>query len=99
MSITDEMPVRKVTMRRALEQIYHCAREALSVLENREHESAAIDDLEQAQAMIGDVLPQLRVLAGGGKVKLPSAEPCVDPNCDLLEDHAGPHSFRLGPPK
>lgn len=55
---------RVSSLRRTIEQIGHCAREALSVLEAKENESFAIEDLEQARDLIDDVIPHLEKLAG-----------------------------------
>lgn len=54
------MSNRDVTLRRNIEQIVHCAEEALSVVEQCEDLRCAIDDLEQARALIQEVLPKLR---------------------------------------
>lgn len=55
------MANREITLRRNLQQIVHCAQEALSVIENDEDMNCAIDDLQQASQLINDtVLPKLR---------------------------------------
>lgn len=53
---------RDITTRRTLQQIMHCTEEALSIVEHEEDERCAIDDLEQAQALIGQVLVDLRAV-------------------------------------
>jgi hypothetical protein len=55
---------RRVELRRTLEQIMHCSREALSVVENGEDPRCALDDLGAAVSLIADVaVPALRQLA------------------------------------
>jgi hypothetical protein len=51
---------RRVTTRRTIQQIVHCAEEALSVVERDEDPRCAVDDLEQAAVMIERVLSALR---------------------------------------
>jgi hypothetical protein len=47
------------SLRRTLEQIVHCAEEALSVVENEEVLEHAENDLRQAKALIDVALRQL----------------------------------------
>lgn len=47
------------SMRRTLQQIVHCAEEALSVVENEEPLAHAENDLRQAAALIELVLEKL----------------------------------------
>ena len=47
------------TLRRTLEQIEHCAKEALSVVEHGEDPRLAIEDLQQAQELIAYAIPIL----------------------------------------
>lgn len=57
---------RIITNRRLIQQIVHCASEALAVVENDEDPKCAVDDLEQAAELIQKVLPSLRLEAGFG---------------------------------
>lgn len=47
------------TLRRTLEQAKHCVEEALSVVMNDEAPKSAIEDVEQARELLGDVLDRL----------------------------------------
>jgi hypothetical protein len=70
-----KMPPRPVvSVRRNIEQICHCAREALSVLENHEPEQPAIDDLVHARMLIDEVLPRLWGVERAAKAKTDGAE-------------------------
>lgn len=52
---------RNVTLRRHLEQARHCVEEALSVVLREEDPKCAVDDCEQAVALLGNViLPRLK---------------------------------------
>lgn len=52
---------REVTLRRTLQQVGHCIDEALSVLEHSEDLECAVDDIEQAVAILQDrALPMLK---------------------------------------
>jgi hypothetical protein len=52
---------RVATTRRTLEQVGHCVAEALSVLADHEQTQLAVDDIEQATALLVEkVLPELR---------------------------------------
>jgi hypothetical protein len=59
-----------VSLRRTVQQIVHCAKEALAVVEAHEDCGNAVGDLEQAQQLIQVVLPLLRTAhelkKGGG---------------------------------
>jgi homoserine kinase len=58
------MPIRTFppTLRRTLEQVEHCVREARSVVEAQENEDHAINDLEHAAALIQKVMQDLHDL-------------------------------------
>lgn len=56
---------KPMAVRRTMQQVKHCVEEAMAVIENDEHAQEAVDDLEQAQALLADVLPKLRSMAGG----------------------------------
>ncbi len=58
-------PTRLVTLRRRLEQIKHCVKEAISVMERREDARCAADDLEQALSLLEQVLPEVKSQARG----------------------------------
>jgi hypothetical protein len=52
-------PDPDTSLRRTLEQIEHCAKEALSVVEHEEDPRLAIEDLHQAQELIKYAIPEL----------------------------------------
>lgn len=55
------MPKKNITLRRTLQQVVHCAQEALSVVENSEQSVLALEDIMQAQQLIQEgVIPRLR---------------------------------------
>ncbi len=61
---------RTVTLRRMIQQVVHCAEEALSVVERDEDTRCAIDDLEQAEMLIEKCLADARdfnTLKRGGR--------------------------------
>ncbi len=47
------------SIRRNLEQVMHCVREALSVVENGEPRASAVDDLDHAALLIKEVRKRL----------------------------------------
>jgi hypothetical protein len=50
-----------ITTRRLLEQVAHCIQEARSVLENDEEKECALDDLNQAVALLTqEVIPRVK---------------------------------------
>lgn len=51
---------REVTVRRTLEQVVHCAQEALSIVENTEDGRCAVDDLLQARDLIDVAVSAIR---------------------------------------
>ncbi len=55
--MTDE---RVITTRRTIQQIVHCAEEALGVIEREEDIRCAIDDLNQARELIDTALRKIR---------------------------------------
>ena len=65
---------RLTTPRRTLEQIVHCAQEALSAHQNHDDPRHVVDDLWQAKALIDQVLttffiPMARGASSTGKYK------------------------------
>ena len=58
------MNKRNVTIRRNVQQVVHCAKEALSVIEADEDLGSAVDDLNQCQILLAEILPKLRREAG-----------------------------------
>lgn len=54
-----------VTMRRLIQQTGHCVAEALSAAENKEDARHVVADLEQAAALIQEVLKTYRAIAKG----------------------------------
>lgn len=56
-----------VSLRRSLQQAGHCVAEALAAHEHREDPRLVADDLEQAKALIEDVLITYRSMAKGAE--------------------------------
>ena len=54
------MPEVKVTLRRNMQQIVHCAIEALSAHENDEDQFVVLADLDQARGLIEIVTRRIR---------------------------------------
>lgn len=50
----------QVSIRRNLQQVVHCAVEALSVVEHDEDWRCAVDDLQHARGLIDEVISRLR---------------------------------------
>lgn len=55
---------RRVTLRRTIQQVKHCVEEALSVVERDEDIRCALDDLDQAEALLEKCTETARVLSG-----------------------------------
>lgn len=49
-----------ISIRRNVQQVVHCAKEALSVIEAGEDIECAIDDLNQCKLLLDAVLPKLK---------------------------------------
>lgn len=60
------MDDRRITTRRTVQQIKHCVEEALAIIERNEDARCAVDDLDQAGALIAQVLKTLRAEAKAG---------------------------------
>lgn len=56
---------RITTLRRTMQQILHCAQEALSAYEKNEDPRHVRDDLEQARMLIDHVMKPIRQMANG----------------------------------
>ena len=54
-----------VSMRRLMQQVVHCAQEALSAHENHEDPRHVCADLDQARELIGEVLKTYTPMAKG----------------------------------
>lgn len=54
------MPKLNVTLRRNMQQIVHCAIEALSVYENNEDLNVVLEDLDQAKGLIEIVTQRIK---------------------------------------
>lgn len=53
---------RNVTLRRMIQQVKHCAEEALSVVERDEDMRCAMDDLKQAEMLIRECIEDAAAL-------------------------------------
>ena len=54
---------RNITLRRSIQQVIHCLKEAEAVLNNKEDPRCALDDIHQANMLIDDVVtPQIKKL-------------------------------------
>jgi hypothetical protein len=54
------MSKRNITIRRNVQQVAHCALEALAVIERGEDLGCAVDDLTQCRMLLDEIIPKLR---------------------------------------